>query len=108
MASLTRRVNPDSVIIWLPCLRVFYSMDCNCSASNRRRLSTARGAHWREHRLSDYSPSGDVASGVMVCVITVPAGHTETWTGFNGCVCRYIRMIDIPDQLSNPLIILVI
>ncbi len=30
----------------------------------------------REHRLSYSSPSGDIASGVMVCVITVPAFHT--------------------------------
>ncbi|KFI22239.1 hypothetical protein HW44_11210 [Nitrosococcus oceani] len=29
----------------------------------------------REHRLSYSSPSGDIASGVMVCVITVPAFH---------------------------------
>jgi hypothetical protein len=30
----------------------------------------------REHRLSYSSPAGDIASGVVVCIVAVPAFHT--------------------------------
>jgi hypothetical protein len=49
----------------------------------------------RKHRLSDYSPAGDIYCqrryGLRDYCARIP--HTETQTGFSGWLCRYTRKL---------------
>lgn len=51
----------------------------------------------REHRISYKTPSGDVASGVMVCVTTVPAFHTPKL-----CLGLPVRLRRMPARRAFP------